>query len=233
MQGAVLILDSGSPLVSVAVGRVGRDTAVLAMRAREIARSSALLLAMVDEVLGEAGIDVGALAGIAALGGPGSFTGLRIGLATVLGLHQALGIPATTLPTLRVLAALAAPDGGRTVGAVDSLRGEWAVEEWAGDVGRGAALVPGPDLAGFAPCTLVGFGVSRLGELPGWPAGPGGVRLVEPGPLAPAALPLLAGLPAEGWDPALLSAPIYARPPAVTAPRPFAARPSQLRKAGR
>jgi tRNA threonylcarbamoyladenosine biosynthesis protein TsaB len=230
MQGAVLILDSGSPLVSVAVGREG---VVLAMRAREIARSSALLLAMVDEVLREAGLDVGELAGIAALGGPGSFTGLRIGLATVLGLHQALGIAATTLPTLRVLAALATPDGGRAVGAVDSLRGEWAVEEWSEDVAQGMALVPGPELAGLAPCTLVGFGISRLGELPGWPARPGGIRLVEPGPLAPAALSLLARLPAESWDPALLSAPIYARPPAVTAPRPFAARPVAAKRAGR
>ena len=224
MEGAVLVLDSGSPLVSVAVGRVGRDTAVLAMRAREIARSSALLLAMVDEVLAEAGLDVEALAGIAVLGGPGSFTGLRIGLATVLGLHQALGTPATTLPTLQILAALAPAtpaELGRAVGAVDSLRAEWAVEEWTGDVGRGMELLSGPELARFAPGSIVGFGVSRLGELPGWPAA---ARLVEPGPLAPAALPLLAALPAESWDPALLTAPIYARPPAVTAPRPFAAR---------
>ncbi|HEV7515153.1 MAG TPA: tRNA (adenosine(37)-N6)-threonylcarbamoyltransferase complex dimerization subunit type 1 TsaB, partial [Thermoanaerobaculia bacterium] len=95
MAGAVLILDSGSPLVSVAVGR---GSAVLAARAMEISRSSALLLAMVDAVLGEAGLEVAALSGVAALAGPGSFTGLRIGLATVLGLHQALGLAATTLP---------------------------------------------------------------------------------------------------------------------------------------
>ena len=216
MEGAILILDSGSPLVSVAVGRGG---VVLAMRAAEIARSSALLLAMVDEVLGEAGLDVGELAGVAALGGPGSFTGLRIGLATVLGLHQALGLAATTLPTLEVLAALAPPGSARAMGAVDSLRGEWTVDPAGG--GRGMKLVAAPDLAGFAPCALVGFGISRLGALPGWPET---ARLVEPGPLAPAALPLLAALPVERWDPALLCAPLYARPPAVTAPRPFAAR---------
>jgi tRNA threonylcarbamoyladenosine biosynthesis protein TsaB len=220
MAGAVLILDSGSPLVSVAVGR---GSAVLAARAMEISRSSALLLAMVDAVLGEAGLEVAALSGVAALAGPGSFTGLRIGLATVLGLHQALGLAATTLPTLQVLASLAPPGSGRAVGAVDSLRGEWAVEEWVGRVGQGMTLRPGPELAGFAhaaDAAIVGFGVSRLGDLPGWPAASGGIRLVEPGPLAPAALPLLAALAADAWDPALLSAPIYARPPAVTAPRP-------------
>jgi len=211
----VLVLDSGSPLVSVAVGRGG---AVLAARAMEISRSSALLLEMVDAVLHEAGIEVAALSGVAALAGPGSFTGLRIGLATVLGLHQALGLPATALPTLPVLASLAPPGSGRAVGAVDSLRGEWMVEEWIEGEGQGSALLPGPELARFAPCSIVGFGVSRLGELPGWPAS--SIRLVEPGPLAPAALPLLAALAADAWDPALLSAPIYARPPAVTAPRP-------------
>jgi tRNA threonylcarbamoyladenosine biosynthesis protein TsaB len=217
MEGAVLVLDSGSPLVSVAVGRGG---AVLAARAMEISRSSALLLAMVDSVLREAGIEVAALSGVAALAGPGSFTGLRIGLATVLGLHQALGLPATALPTLPVLASLAPPGSGRAVGAVDSLRGEWAVAERAEGEDRGMTLLPGPELARFAPCAIVGFGVSRLGELPGWPAPSAGIRLVEPGPLAPAALPLLAALPADAWDPALLTAPIYARPPAVTAPRP-------------
>jgi tRNA threonylcarbamoyl adenosine modification protein YeaZ len=221
MEGAFLVLDSGSPLVSVAVGREGE---VLAMRAAEIARSSALLLAMVDAALREAGIEVAALAGIAALAGPGSFTGLRIGLATVLGLHQALGLPATALPTLRVLASLAPPPNagdGRAVGAVDSLRGEWSVEEWTGGEGSRMELLPGPELGRYAPGAIVGFGVSRLGELPGWPAA---LRPIEPGPLAPAALPLLPPLGNPGWDPSLLTAPIYARPPAITAPKPRAAR---------
>lgn len=213
----MLVLDSGSPRVSVAVGRGG---AMLAMRAVEISRSSALLLEMVEAVLAEAGVALPALSGVAVLAGPGSFTGLRIGLATVLGLHQALGLPATALSTLEVLASLAADGssaGERAVGAVDSLRGEWAVEDWSGGVGRGMELLPGSELARFAPGAIVGFGVARLADLPGWPAG---ARLVEPGPLAPAALSLLAALPEDRWDPALLTAPIYARPPAVTAPRP-------------
>jgi tRNA threonylcarbamoyl adenosine modification protein YeaZ len=216
MEGLFLVLDSASPRVSVAVGR---RTELLAMRAAEVTRSSVLLLEMVDAALREVGIEVAALAGIAALAGPGSFTGLRIGLATVLGLHQALGVPVTTLPTLRVLASLASSteeSGGRAVGAVDSLRGEWSVEEWTDAVGSGMELLPGPALSRLAPGSIVGFGISRLGELPGWPAE---VRLIEPGPLAPAALPLLPSAGDPGWDPALLTAPIYARPPAVTAPK--------------
>ena len=216
MEGAVLVLDSGSPQVSVAVGRGGE---ALAQRAVAMSRSSAFLLEMVSEVLRDSGLALPDLAGVAALAGPGSFTGLRIGLATVLGFHQALSLPATALPTLQVLASLAPAGSGRALGAVDSLRGEWAVEEWRDGRGLGMTLLPGPELARLASCTpssIVGFGGSRLGESPGWPAN---ARLVEPGPLAPAALPLLAALPEEAWDPAALSAPIYARPPAVTAPR--------------
>jgi tRNA threonylcarbamoyl adenosine modification protein YeaZ len=218
----LLVLDTGSPLVSVALARDGE---VAAARAVEQHRSSALLLDLIGEVLAEAGITVRDLGGIAALRGPGSFTGLRIGLATALGLHQALGVPATALPTLQALAAAAETDGV-VVAAVDALRGEWSAQAFAGgplprplsamELAAGAEL---PRLAGGRPCAVVGFGVSRLGALPGWPGGP---RLVEPGPLAAPAARLAAAAETP-WDPALLVAPLYSRPPAVSLPRPRAA----------
>ena len=61
---------------------------------------------------------------------PGSFTGLRVGLATVLGLHQALGLPATALPTLEVLGCLGPGDGSTVVAVVDALRGEWFAQRF-------------------------------------------------------------------------------------------------------
>jgi len=218
--GPVLVLDSGSPRVSVAVGRQGL---LLAERSAEVARSSTFLLQMIDEALATAGLAPADLAGVAALAGPGSFTGLRIGLATALGLHQALGIAATALPTLAVLAACS--PGARTLAAVDVLRGEWAVQEWRDGRGGAMEILAAADLAqlaGSPPATVVGFGVGRLAEIPGWPPG---ARLLEPGPLAPAGLGLL---PADlaAWDPGLLTAPIYGRPAAVTAPRPRAVMPA-------
>jgi tRNA threonylcarbamoyladenosine biosynthesis protein TsaB len=217
----LLLLDTGSPLVSVAVAREGT---VVAQRSIEQHRSSALLLELVREALEEAGIGVQDLGGIAALRGPGSFTGLRIGLATALGLHQALGVPATALPTLQVLAAAAAVDG-IVIAAVDALRGEWSAQAFAAGVASSEMeLLAGselPRLAGGRPDAIVGFGVSRLAALAGWP---GGTRLVEPGPLAPAA----AGLEAAEteWNPALLVSPIYSRPPAISLPRPRVAAPA-------
>ncbi len=212
----LLALDTGSPLVSVALAR---DGAVVASRSVEQERSSTRLLEMIREVLDEAGIGVGGLGAVAVLRGPGSFTGLRIGLATVLGLHQALGIPSTALPSLQVLA-VAAGTGGRVIAAVDALRGDWSAQGFEDGHPLGEMeLLPGselPRLAGGKGAVVTGFGVSRLREVPGWPAD---LRLLEPGPLAPAAA-VLAAAPGTVWDPALLTSAIYSRPPAVTLPKP-------------
>lgn len=226
----LLVLDSGSPLVSVALGH-GAD--LLASRSVEIAQSSRQLLELVAQVLGEAGATPRDLGGIAALRGPGSFTGLRIGLATVLGLHQALGVPATAVSTLETLAAALAdlPDSATVIAAVDALRGDWSAQAFRPTPPRPLTeveLLPGaelPRLAGGAPVLdvlITGFGVTRLAELLGWPAG---ARLHEAGPLAAAALRLVSA-PHFVWDPNLLTSPLYSRPPAVSLPRARPARPA-------
>jgi tRNA threonylcarbamoyl adenosine modification protein YeaZ len=225
MPTPLLALDTGSPLVSVALAR---DGVVLAARAVEQERSSTRLLAMIREVLDEAGLGVAglrSLGGIVVLRGPGSFTGLRIGLATALGLHQALDIRATALPSLPVLAASAGEVGRVVIAAVDALRGEWSAQAFAaGRPLNDMELVPGPELTRLArggETVVIGFGVSRLAELPGWPAA---IRLIEPGPLAPIAALLAAGKDID-WNPTHLTAAIYSRPPAITLPRPRVAGP--------
>lgn len=217
----VLALDTGSPVVSVAIGALGRGGEVLAARAIEQARSSATLLDQVAAVLAEVGARPADLGAVVALRGPGSFTGLRIGLSTALGLHQALGVRATALPTLRALAVWAAAEtgAGPVLAVVDALRGEWSAQLFTADLsGRlpralsAEELRPGGELPGRGASRIVGFGVSRLaGEADG-------SLLLEPGALAPAAI-RLAAEPGLEWDPALLTSPLYARPPAVTVPK--------------
>jgi tRNA threonylcarbamoyladenosine biosynthesis protein TsaB len=222
MSGFLLALDTGSPLVSVALAR---DGVVVAVRSTAQERSSTRLLAMVQEALDEAGIGLGDIGGVAVLRGPGSFTGLRIGLATVLGLHQATGVRATAIPTLPVLAASAGETAPIVIAAVDALRGEWSAQAFAAGQPLGEmGLIAGPDLPRLArggEAVVTGFGVSRLAALPDWPAA---VRLVEPGPLAPTAARLAAGAETD-WNPAHLTTAIYSRPPAITLPRPRAAAP--------
>jgi tRNA threonylcarbamoyladenosine biosynthesis protein TsaB len=61
-------------------------------------------LPAVDRALGEARITLDALGGIAVSIGPGSFTGLRIGLSTAKGLAYATGLPLVGVPTLEAMA---------------------------------------------------------------------------------------------------------------------------------
>jgi tRNA threonylcarbamoyladenosine biosynthesis protein TsaB len=232
---AILALDSGSPTVSVAVARGGET---LAERAVEIGRSSQRLLPMIDEALADAGVGATALAGIVALAGPGSFTGLRVGLATAIGLHQALGVPATAVPTLATLAG-AAPRGGedgddhvprRVLALVDVLRDEWACQEFevnggppaargqAERVGREALAKRLLEEGGDDPVWLVGFGVGALAPILDSAIAAGRIHLHEPPGLAtPAAR--TATLWPPSWDPKALTNPLYFRPPAVTLPK--------------
>lgn len=61
------------------------------------------LVPMVAEVLGRAGLAFGDLARVVVTVGPGSFTGIRVGLATARGLGLALGVPVLGVSTLDVL----------------------------------------------------------------------------------------------------------------------------------
>src|SRR5439155_671258 len=63
------------------------------------------LMGAVDRLLGDARWTVRDLTALAVAVGPGSFTGLRVGLSTVKGLALALGIPVAAVPTLDAMAA--------------------------------------------------------------------------------------------------------------------------------
>lgn len=233
----LLALDAGSPVVSVAVGPPGEP---VAERSVAIRQSSERLVALVDECLREAGVALAELAGVLTLRGPGSFTGLRVGLATTLGFHQALGLPATAIPTHDVLAlhgarrSERAGGGGalRIAAVVDALRGEWFTQAF--EIGPGAApeaagdegpRILGPAaVAALGPGAVCGFGVERLAEDPSWPADQPSPEWIEAEPLAPDALRLAALRPIE-WRPETLVAPLYLRPPAVSLPKRRAAGP--------
>jgi len=104
---------------------IARGTEVIAELELEVGRRHAEQLARgLDGLLGDIGLDAADLDGIAVSIGPGSFTGLRIGLAFGKGLAFALGKPLLGVPTLEVLARGAEPWMGPVVACLDARRGE-------------------------------------------------------------------------------------------------------------
>lgn len=88
----------------------------------------AQVLVLVEAALAAAGTELAALERIAVGVGPGSFTGLRIGLATARGLAHATGLPLAGVSTLGALA-VAAGDGP-VLAVLDARRGEAFVARW-------------------------------------------------------------------------------------------------------
>ncbi|MCX8995781.1 tRNA (adenosine(37)-N6)-threonylcarbamoyltransferase complex dimerization subunit type 1 TsaB [Rhizobiaceae bacterium BDR2-2] len=84
------------------------------------------LMAVVDAALDEAGLTLDAVGKIAVTVGPGSFTGIRVGVAAARGFALALGIEAVGVSTLGVIAAAAreAHPGRPVMAAIDARRGE-------------------------------------------------------------------------------------------------------------
>lgn len=98
----ILGIDSSSLVASVAV--VADDVLIAEYTVNFKKTHSQTLLPMLDEVAKMVELDLHTIDGIAVAGGPGSFTGLRIGTATAKGLGLALKKPLIHVPTLDAMA---------------------------------------------------------------------------------------------------------------------------------
>ncbi len=99
----ILNLDTATSVCSVALAR---EDQVLAQRMNTEGRNHAALLTIyIDEVMKEAGVEPTDLDAIAVSQGPGSYTGLRIGVSTAKGMAYALSVPFLAAGTLEIMAA--------------------------------------------------------------------------------------------------------------------------------
>ena len=147
----LLAIDTCGPMGSVALGRLaGRDLDLLGQRELEGRSYSATLVAAVSELLADAGVAVKDLGGIVAVNGPGSFTGVRVGLSAVKGLADAAQIPVVAISRLLVLSR----KSGTPSCALDAHRGEVFLRlEEAGRAAR-ELLAGKAELAGIRPAPV-------------------------------------------------------------------------------
>ena len=141
MTQRVLALDAALARCSAAVVA---DGSVLAHRTMDAARGHAAMLpVMVREVLDEAG--EGALDFVAVTVGPGSFTGIRAGLALAHGIALASGIPVIAVTVGEALAAALPPLPGRALWTgIDSRRGRVFLEIGDTVAAHDLAALPAP-----------------------------------------------------------------------------------------
>jgi tRNA threonylcarbamoyladenosine biosynthesis protein TsaB len=202
---AVLLLgiDTCGPSGSVALGRsFGPSVEILGETELEGRSYSATLVAAVAELLRGAGVGLKDLGCLVAVNGPGSFTGVRVGLSAVKGLAEGTQIPVVAVSRLEVLAVTA----GVGSSALDAHRGEvflrvrqagLEARELLAGTAELAAIDPAP--ARIAVCDQAARTLLRTA----WPK----TELVEwPAPTASDALRMSAArVAAEGYvDVALL-----------------------------
>jgi len=210
----ILAVDTCLAASSVAI--LDGDT-VRAARSEPMTRGHQERIAVIArEVAAEAGVRFADLTRIAVTVGPGSFTGLRVGLSFAKGLATALSVPCVGINTLEALAASATAPGF-VAGVLDARMGQVYLQVFdsgmalmapdALEVGVAAARLA--ELWSGGPATLVGSGAPLVAEVL-----PGATVLTPAYPDPVAVARLAAAWPAPGHSPR----PLYLRAPYAVAP---------------
>ena len=133
----VLALDTSTNHLSVALLKDREALCELNLLVK--AGHAGMILAVIDEVIAKSGTDKSSIGLIAAGTGPGSFTGIRIGLATAKGLSESLGCPLAGIPTPDIMARSALPLPMQVMPVLDAKKGEVFCALYAQD---GSRLTP-------------------------------------------------------------------------------------------
>ncbi|HTN98591.1 MAG TPA: tRNA (adenosine(37)-N6)-threonylcarbamoyltransferase complex dimerization subunit type 1 TsaB [Nordella sp.] len=213
----LLVFDTSMAACSAAAYDMAQGR-VLAARFTLMERGHADALApMIKEVMDEAGIAFADLTRIGVTLGPGTFTGVRTGIAMARGLALALDLKVTVLDTLTAIAANAPPDKTPLVIAADARRDE--IYFRGASPGDAPMVLPVAEAVHRLPegrSFVLGSGAEALVAL----APPGRLIRLTPGDMPDARnfAPLCAILPVAETPPE----PLYLRPPDAK-PQPQAA----------
>ncbi len=182
-MGAGLLLAVETATTETSVALLRGEALVAEVAGRDERNHSARLLPILEQVLDQAGVGLDEIEAFAVSIGPGSFTGLRIGLATVKGLAFGSPRPVAAVSTLAALALAAEDAPGPVAALLDARRGEvyaglypgpgegqgservCTPEELAGELPEGCTVVVGEG-AEAAAARLEGLGAACVGHVP-------------------------------------------------------------------
>ncbi len=119
----MLALDTTTPVMGVALLEDGHLVSQISVRSRK--STSSRLFPIVDEALSLAGWDKGDVDVVALAVGPGSFTGVRVGVAAVKGMAYALGVKVVSVSTLEAMAYTVPVEGRLLFPLLDARRGQF------------------------------------------------------------------------------------------------------------
>lgn len=119
----ILNIETTTKNCSVALAKDGKTIALQELATENFSHAEKLHL-FIEEVLEESKIKLQDLNAVAVSKGPGSYTGLRIGVSSVKGLCYALNIPMIAVDTLEVLARQISVESGIILPMIDARRME-------------------------------------------------------------------------------------------------------------
>lgn len=165
----ILHLETSTKACSVALSRDGELCTVREVLSDDFSHSENLTL-FVQDVLDQAGISMKELAAVSVASGPGSYTGLRIGVSTAKGFCYALGIPLIAVDSLSSLAELARiKHPGKTICAmIDARRREVFSAIYNAELNMikpiSADVLDENSYGEFEPFVFVGDGAAKMQE---------------------------------------------------------------------
>jgi len=162
----VLGIDTATRRASVGVLLNGE---IVAEQSQTASGSHAItVLPLIADTLQRAGCTVRDLDAIAVSCGPGTFTGLRVGLSVAKGFACATGVPVVGVPTLEALARTVSPHHGTICTVLDARKGELYAACFASESGGVRRLTPDAVVTPEAlvarivlPCVILGDALPR------------------------------------------------------------------------
>ena len=145
----LLMIHTAGGEGSVALADMEVEAAVVASEALPGRSSSERLVPAVRRLMEAQGWRLGELAALVVVHGPGSFTGVRVGVSAAKGLSEAGGVPLIAVSRLALLASGARSDGP-VYAVLDAGRGEFYTGEYVGRRCVREALLSGEEVKAVA-----------------------------------------------------------------------------------